>query len=65
VQVHRGTGHESSALALEAYAKVMKRNRDTGKRMDALVRHGDRALIGTSAVTEGEALPDKETEKAA
>jgi integrase len=31
-------GHESSALALEVYAKVMERKRDVGARMDQLVR---------------------------
>ena len=31
-------GHESSALALEVYAKVMERKRDTGERLDALIR---------------------------
>ena len=31
-------GHESSALALEVYAKVMKHKRDTGERMDDLIR---------------------------
>jgi len=30
-------GHKSSTLALEVYAKRMNRERDTGKRMDALV----------------------------
>jgi integrase len=35
-------GHESAALALEVYSKVMERKRDTGERMDALVQ----ALIG-------------------
>jgi integrase len=34
-------GHESSALALEVYAKVMERKRDTGERMDALLRRAD------------------------
>jgi hypothetical protein len=31
-------GHSSSALALEVYAKKMARSRDTGARMDALMR---------------------------
>lgn len=34
-------GHESSALALEVYAKVMERKRETGARMDELVRGAD------------------------
>lgn len=31
-------GHTSSALAREVYAKKMARSRDTGRRMDALIR---------------------------
>jgi integrase len=31
-------GHTDPALALEVYTKVMERNRDTGARMDALIR---------------------------
>ena len=38
-------GHKSSKLALEVYAKRMQRDRDTGKRMDALV---DWAQTGTN-----------------
>jgi hypothetical protein len=34
-------GHTSSALALEVYAKKMERSRDTGARMDALIRGAD------------------------
>jgi integrase len=34
-------GHESAALALEVYSKVMERKRDTAQRMDALVRGAD------------------------
>ena len=41
-------GHESAALALEVYSKVMERKRDTGERMDALVRGADWARMGTS-----------------
>ena len=41
-------GHTSSALALEVYAKKMQRQRDTGARVDALVRGADWALMGTS-----------------
>jgi integrase len=40
-------GHTSSALALEVYAKKMQRQRDTGARMDALVRGADWARMGT------------------
>lgn len=45
-------GHTSSALALEVYSKMMARDRDTGARMDALVRGPDAALTGTGGVTE-------------
>jgi integrase len=31
-------GHTDASLALEVYSKVMERKRDTGERMDALVR---------------------------
>ncbi len=42
-------GHTDASLALEVYAKVMERKRDTGERMDALLRDADyRALPGTS-----------------
>ena len=42
-------GHKSSKLALEVYAKRMKRERDTGTRMDALV---DWAQMGTHGTAE-------------
>ena len=41
-------GHTSSALALEVYARMMQRDRDTGARMDALVRGADWAQMGTN-----------------
>ena len=40
-------GHTSSALALEVYARKMARSRDTGARMDALLRSADWAQTGT------------------
>jgi integrase len=46
-------GHTRADLALEIYAKKIERNRETGARMDALVR-GDWALTGTN----GEAAAD-------
>jgi hypothetical protein len=51
-------GHTSAALALEVYAKKMERQRDTGERMDALVRGADWAQRGTNAIerTEGVAV---------
>jgi hypothetical protein len=42
-------GHTSSALALEVYAKKMDRSRDTGARMDALIRGAAWAQTGTNA----------------
>jgi len=46
-------GHESAAFALEVYARMMRRERDTGARMDALVRGADWAQMGTSGSDEG------------
>ena len=54
-------GHTSSALALEVYAKKMQRERDTGKRMDALVRAADWAQTGTNDAEAGSALSVEET----
>jgi integrase len=34
-------GHTEASLALEVYSKVMERKRDTGERMDALLRGAD------------------------
>jgi integrase len=45
-------GHKSSALALEVYAKKMERQRDTGARMDALIRGADWAQAGTNGAVE-------------
>jgi hypothetical protein len=43
-------GHTDASLALEVYAKEMERKRDTGERMDALLRGVDyQGLPGTSA----------------
>jgi integrase len=58
-------GHTSSALALEVYARKMERSRDTGARMDALIRGADWALTGTNAETEAEPVAVLENEKAA
>jgi hypothetical protein len=44
-------GHESAALALEVYAQVQDRQRDTGERSDALVKPPDWALIETNKGT--------------
>ena len=42
-------GRTSADLALEVYAKKMNRKRDTGERMDALVRGAQWAVMGSSA----------------
>jgi integrase len=52
-------GHKSSKLALEVYARRMKRDRDTGKRIDALVQW---AQMGTNDDSDSEALAQEETE---
>jgi hypothetical protein len=41
-------GHTDASLALEIYSKVMERRPDTGERMDALVRGGEWARMGTN-----------------
>lgn len=41
-------GHSSWSLALEVYARKMERQRDTGERMDALIRGADWAPMGTN-----------------
>jgi hypothetical protein len=58
-------GHTSAALALEVYAKKMERQRDTGARMEALIRAADWAQTGTNGAVESEALPMLETDEAA
>lgn len=45
-------GHTSSGLALEVYARKLERERDTGARMDALLRGAGWAQTGTSSVSE-------------
>jgi integrase len=46
-------GHTSPALALEVYAKKMERQRNTGVRMDALLKGVDWALMGTNPEERG------------
>jgi hypothetical protein len=41
-------GHTSSALALEVYSRMMSRDRDTGARVDALIRGAEWAQTGTN-----------------
>lgn len=43
-------GHTDASLALEVYSKVMERKRDTGVRMDALIRGADWQLDETETV---------------
>jgi len=57
-------GHESAALALEVYSKVMERKRDTGQRMDALVRGADWAQMGTNGANGNGSLAAATTEEA-
>ncbi len=55
-------GHTDAKMALEVYAKVMERKRDTGERMDALVRGADWAQKGTSGAEAVEPVPLAATE---
>ena len=57
-------GHTSSALALEVYAKKMAGSRDTGARMDALIRGADWAPMGTNEPDAVAVLATLETETA-
>jgi hypothetical protein len=45
--------------------RKMERQRETGARMDALIRGADWAQMGTNGEVELEALPGVETEEAA
>jgi integrase len=57
-------GHESSTLALEVYARVMDRKRETGARMDELVRGPVfDSPIGTSAETPAMVFSSRATKK--
>jgi len=58
-------GHESAALALEVYAKMMARQNDTGAAMDELVRGPEWAQMGTSSPNGRAALPVERTTVAA
>ena len=57
-------GHTSASLALEIYSKVMDRKRDTGARMDALIRGADWAASGTEAIGAADVSPVEQTEVA-
>jgi len=54
-----------SRVALEVYARKMERKRDTGQRMDALIRGADWTRAGTNDECESEAVAASENEKAA
>ena len=56
-------GYESSALALEIYAKAMDRKRETGARMDELVRGADWAPMGTSEQIDARVFSPPATKK--
>lgn len=57
-------GHTDARLALEVYAKVMERKRDTGARMDALLRGAEWAQSGTNGAGELSSLSVSATEVA-
>jgi len=57
-------GHTSSSLALEVYARKMERQRDTGARMDALIRGADWARMGTNAAVPTFSVDPAENEEA-
>jgi integrase len=56
-------GHTSAALALEVYARKMERQRDTGARLDALVRGAEWAQAGTNSIPVSASVVSLETEK--
>jgi integrase len=58
-EVMEQVGHKSAKLALEVYARKIKRDRETGKRMDALVNGHS---VGTNSEPAYGPLSDKEME---
>lgn len=54
-------GHTDASLALEIYSKVMERKRDTGDRMDALVRGANWAATGSKDAGSVEPLSNPAT----
>ena len=58
-------GHTSAQLALEVYARKMQVQRDTGVRIDALIRGADWAPTGTNDDSAHLAVATPENEKAA
>jgi hypothetical protein len=62
VMAHEGLTNHSmrrtfASLALEVYARVMERQRDTGERMDALIRGAEWADTGRNGDPDLEAMP--------
>jgi integrase len=60
-------GHTSAALALEVYAKKMARSRDTGARMDALIKPaewGEKAQKGANGSEALNTFTEEETQVA-
>jgi hypothetical protein len=53
-------GHESAALALEVYARMMARQTGTGAAPDELVPGPEWAQMGTNSLDEAGVLSDEE-----
>jgi hypothetical protein len=54
-------GHADASLALEIYAKVVDRKRDTGDRLDALIQGAVWAPMGTNSDLDSQLLPEAAT----
>jgi integrase len=54
-------GHTSSSMALEGYARKMDRERDTGAKMDALIRPADWATTGKNSADPMPTMPAEST----
>jgi integrase len=61
-QVMAQMGHTSASMALEVYAKMMSRDRDTGVRIDALVR-GEKPPMGTNEAVDATTKLRSDNEK--
>jgi integrase len=51
-------GHSDPKVTLSIYTHVLERKRDTGKRLDELVRGAEWAPLGTSDDSQAESVPD-------
>ena len=49
-------GHTSASMALEVYSRMMTRDRDTGTRLDVLVRGADSRIGKRVALMGGDGL---------